>query len=86
MSQQNVAGKNLDFQLEKLFNEKKIYFNCYREKREIRKIKEKNCYVSLDFDDENRKWYPGLDTIVTYENHEKEQVEIQIGNEKFHCH
>eukprot|EP01127_Copromyxa_protea_P005876 TRINITY_DN15709_c0_g1_i1.p1 TRINITY_DN15709_c0_g1~~TRINITY_DN15709_c0_g1_i1.p1 ORF type:complete len:782 (-),score=138.49 TRINITY_DN15709_c0_g1_i1:40-2385(-) len=67
--------------LSDLLEEKGHYFQTAAQREEVRKIKEKFCYVSANYDEELRR--PEEDIVVSYTRDSGEV--IQIGRERFKC-
>jgi len=80
VSQLNFGGKQITEYLLNTLNEKGFEFKTYAEREIVRDIKEKICYISLDFEDEIKK---SKKCIKKYELPDGE--EINIGNERFIC-
>ena len=76
----NLAGRDLTSWLQKLLTERGHEFSTTAEKEIVRDIKEKLCYVALDYDKELEK----LNEIE--KNYELPDGNvIQIGSERFRC-
>lgn len=72
----DLAGKDLDEFLLKMLTERGYSFRTASERRIVRDIKEKRCYVALDFDHET-------ESEKSYERPNGQTIDI--GKEQFRC-
>ena len=79
----NLAGKDLTEYFSKLLTERSILLHSTAEKDTIREIKEKLCYVSLDYESELRESQKSTSVEAQYEMPDGEV--ITIGSERFRC-
>lgn len=73
----NVGGKDVTIMLQQLLNEQGYNFTSFSQQEIVRDIKEKHCYLSLDFDSEIKKADNHLDYKLP------DGKVIQIGKELF---
>lgn len=62
-----LAGRNITDYCMKLLNEIGLNFSSSSEREIIRDIKEKTCYVALDFDAEQKAYQGSSSNHVSYE-------------------
>ena len=80
----NLAGRDLtEWMIKLLFERNIVYFDTAREKDIVRDIKEKLCYVALDYDAEMEKAAISSEINRTYELPDGNI--IKVGNERFRC-
>lgn len=77
--QSNIAGKSVTTRLQQLLNERGHKFESFSEFEIVRAIKEKVCYISSDFENENNKSEKLLDYSIP------NGISIKIGKEIFQC-
>lgn len=78
-----MAGRDLTDHMRKLLNEVGLNFSSSAENETIRDIKEKLCYVALDFEAEMAKYNASTQHVSSYELPDGQT--INVGSQKFRC-
>lgn len=77
----NLAGRDLTDYLLKILSERGYHLMSQAEREIVKDLKEKTCYVALDFDEEMNAVKSGANKDVTYEM--PDGSVISIGSERF---
>ena len=79
----DIAGRGLTERLLKMFVERGYLFTTTAEREVVRDIKEKLCYVAVDFDEESRKADKSSEIKKQYEL--PDGTFVEINSERFRC-
>jgi len=79
----NLAGRDLTEHLVKILSERGHHFTTSAEREIVKDIKQKLCYVALDFDEELKIAQSGTSRDQTYEMPDGNT--ITVGSERFRC-
>jgi actin-related protein len=79
----DLAGRDLTLYMAKILQDSGITLASSAELEIAKSIKEKLCYVALDYNDEMKKSQSGQHTDAQYEMPDGKQ--ISVGNQRFRC-
>lgn len=79
----DLAGRDLTVYMAKILQDSGITLTSSAELEIVKNIKEKLCYVALDYNDEMKKSQSGQQKDAEYEMPDGEQ--IKVGNQRFRC-
>lgn len=79
----NLAGRDLTDYFVKILSERGLHLTTSAEREIIKDLKEKTCYVALDFDEELNQSRQGTSKEVNYDM--PDGSVITVGSERFRC-
>jgi len=81
----NLAGRDLTDYLLKIFSERGLFFTTSAEREIVKDIKEKACYVALDFKEELDKAQKGAIKDLDKQYEMPDGSIVTVGTERFRC-